>query len=138
MSSDLKRIDARGFSFDPELRWRLPAFAGTPATLTLSLQPSWASGPLMRYFYQVDPAQATADRPAYTARAGYLGTDVGATLNRRVRPGLSWFVTGIVTSLHGAANAGSPLLRSRSNVSLGAGVIWTPWHSGAVVSDHAP
>jgi hypothetical protein len=38
-------------------------------------------------------------------------------------------------SLHGAANAGSPLLRSKTNVNLGAGVVWTPWQSAARGAD---
>ena len=129
MSTDLRRIDSRGASFDPEVRWRLRGIAGTPATLTLSLQPSWASRPLHRYFYQVDPALATPERPAYVARAGYVGTDATAQLSHRPRPGWSWFVTAGVTSLHGAANAASPLLRSRANLTVGAGVVWTPWRS---------
>jgi outer membrane scaffolding protein for murein synthesis (MipA/OmpV family) len=134
MSSDLRRLDARGYSVDPELRWRLPDVAGTPATLTLSLQPTWASAPLQRYFYEVPAANATADRPAYAARAGYLGTEAAMTLSRRPMPGLSWFVSGQLMALHGAANRASPLLRNRSNLSIGAGLIWTPWRS----SDAAP
>lgn len=135
MSTDLRHLDARGFSIDPELRWRLPAIAGTPAALTLSLQPSWASRPLHRYFYEVTPAEATASRPAFVARAGYLGTELGATLSERPARGLSWFVTARVMSLHGAANTASPLLRERGNLSVGAGVVWTPWRSSASAAD---
>lgn len=129
MSTDLKRIDSRGVSLDPELRWRFDAVAGARSALTLSLQPTWASRPLHRYFYQVDPAAATAARPAYVARAGYLGTEAAATLSQRPAQGLTWFVTARVMSLHGAANAASPLLRERGNVSVGAGIVWTPWRS---------
>ncbi|MDO9286278.1 MAG: MipA/OmpV family protein [Aquabacterium sp.] len=135
MSTDLRHLDARGFSFDPELRWRLPAIAGTPAALTLSLQPTWASRPLHRYFYEVAAAEATATRPAFAARPGYLGTEVGATLSDRSARGLSWFVTARAMSLHGAANTASPLLRDRSNLSVGAGVIWTPWRSSERAAD---
>jgi outer membrane scaffolding protein for murein synthesis (MipA/OmpV family) len=135
MSTDLQRIDARGFSLDPELRWRLPAIAGTPATLTLSLQPTWASRPLHRYFYEVPATAATATRPAFDARPGYLGTGIGATLSDRPARNLSWFVSARVMSLHGAANTASPLLRERSNLSLGAGVVWTPWRSRDSAAD---
>ncbi|HJV62953.1 MAG TPA: MipA/OmpV family protein [Albitalea sp.] len=129
MSTDLKRIDQRGVSFTPEFRWRLRPFGGSPTALTLSLEPTWTTGALQRYFYQVDPADARPGRPAYAARAGYLGTEAGATLSRRAGRSVSWFVTASVLSLHGAANTASPLLRDRSNVSVGAGVVWTPWHS---------
>lgn len=135
MSTDGRHIDRRGFSVDPELRWRLPSFAGTPATLTLSLQPTWASRGLQAYFYEVDPSLATATRPAYRARAGYLGTDLSATLTHSPAPGLSWFVSAYLASMHGAANTASPLLRERSNLTLGTGLIWTPWRSERRVAD---
>ena len=112
-----------------------PGVAGTPMALTLSLEPTWASRALHRTFYQVDPADATAARPAYRARAGYLGTEAAATLSHRTAPDLSWFVTARAMSLHGAANAASPLLRERANLSVGAGVVWTPWRSAASAVD---
>lgn len=135
MSTDFKRIDERGFSVDPEARWRFGCLGRTTAALTVSLQPTWASRELHAYFYEVDPSQATAARPAYRARSGYLGTDLGLTLSQRTAPDLSWFVSARLSSLHGAANADSPLLRERSNVTIGAGVIWTPWRSSARAAD---
>lgn len=135
VSTDFKRVDGRGFSLDPELRWRHRRIFGTPAGLTLSLQPSWATRRLHEYFYRVDPDQATSTRPAYRAHGGYLGTEFGATFGHRPSPRWSWFVTGRVMSLHGAANADSPLLRDRTNVSVGAGIVWTPWRSGSAASD---
>jgi outer membrane scaffolding protein for murein synthesis (MipA/OmpV family) len=135
MSTDFHRIDSRGATFDPELRWRLRPLAGAPAQLTLSVQPTWASRTLQRYFHQVDPGLATPTRPAYDARAGYLGTELGATWSWRHSDSLSWFVAARAMSLHGAANADSPLLRDKSNFNVGAGVVWTPWHSGDRVAD---
>jgi len=129
MSTDFHRIDPRGTAFDPEVRWRLRPLAGSPTVLTLSVQPTWATRALHRYFYQVDPAYATPSRPAYEARGGYLGTDFGVGLSRRHGDSLSWFVSAHAMSLQGAANAASPLLRDKSSVSVGAGVVWTPWHS---------
>jgi outer membrane protein len=135
MSTDLKRIDQRGFSFDPELRWRLTPRVLAPAALTLSLQPTWASRSLHRYFYEVAPGEATASRPAYSARAGYLGTEAGATLGGRAARNVSWFVTARVMSLHGSANEASPLLKDRRNASVGAGIVWTPWRSAELAPD---
>lgn len=135
VSTDFERVDGRGFSFDPELRWRRPGFAGTSAALTLSAQPSWATRRLHAYFYEVTPAQATPTRPAWMARAGYLGTEFGATLSGRPSRTWSWFATARAMSLHGAANAGSPLLRDRGTVSIGAGIVWTPWRSSETAAD---
>lgn len=135
LSTDFRRVDARGFSLDPEVRWRLPRVFGSPAALTLAVQPTWATRRLHEYFYQVTPAEATPERPAYSARAGYLGTEFGATLSHRPARDWSWFVTARLMSLHGAANADSPLLRDRSNVSVGAGIVWTPWRSREAGAD---
>lgn len=135
VSTDFERVDGRGFSFDPEARWRLPRVFGTPAGLTLSVQPSWATRRLHQYFYEVAPAYATPTRPAYAARAGYFGTEFGATLSHRPARHWSWFVTTRLMSLHGAANEASPLLRERSQVSVGAGIVWTPWRSDASGAD---
>jgi len=135
MSTDFDRFDDRGVTFDPEVRWRFGGVAGSRAALTLFVQPTWASKPLHRYFYQVDASQATTTRPAYEAKAGYLGTELGATLSRRHGDSLSWFASARLLSLHGAANADSPLLRDKSNVNVGVGVVWTPWQSRVRVVD---
>jgi outer membrane protein len=135
MSTDFRHLDPRGVSVDPELRWRFARSAGSPRGLTVSLQPSWASRPLQRYFYEVAPGEATPSRPAYAARAGYLGTEASVTWSGRRSASLSWFVTARALSLHGAANAASPLLRDRSNVGFGAGIVWTPWRSRERVAD---
>ena len=134
LSADLDplRLRSQGWTFAPELRWRVPAGGGQ---LTLALQPGWASRRLAARFYDVDAGQATAQRPAWAARAGYLGTDASLTLTRREGPGWSWFATVQLNSLHGAANRGSPLLRERTQFTLGTGVLWTPWRSSANVSD---
>lgn len=134
-STDFERVDSRGASIAPELRWRFRGVAGPASALTLSVEPTWASRPLHRYFYEVDAAQATATRPAYRARAGYLGTEFGVSLRQRVSRELSWFVSGSLTSHHSAANTASPLLASRSNVAVGAGLVWSPWRSSEAAAD---
>jgi len=134
-STDFHRINGRGATFDPELRWRLRPFAGSPVLLTLSVESSWATESLQRYFYEVPPADATPQRPAYAARAGYLGTQLALGLSHQHTDSLEWFVTARALSLHGAANADSPLMRTSTNFSIGAGIVWTPWRSQAPASD---
>jgi outer membrane scaffolding protein for murein synthesis (MipA/OmpV family) len=128
-STDFRHIDGRGASFEPELRWRFERWGGTPASLLLGLQPTWGSRGMMRYFYEVTPDQAMAGRPAYAARAGYLGTELKATVSHRISGSLSWFVAVRALSLHGAANEDSPLLQRSGQIDLGAGLVWTPWKS---------
>jgi outer membrane scaffolding protein for murein synthesis (MipA/OmpV family) len=134
-STDFERIDSRGGTVSTELRWRWPGVAGPGSALIAGIEPTWASRPLQRYFYEVSPAQATPTRPAYEARAGYLGTDFTLTLRRRIDGELAWYVGADLTSLHGAANRASPLLAARSNVAFGAWLVWTPWRSGASAQD---
>lgn len=129
MSTDFRHFDRRGFVFDPELRWSTERVAGWPAQLSFGVQPAWASRELNRYFYEVAPSQAQAGRPAWAARAGYMGTEFKLTLSRRHSESVSWFVALRGLSLHGAANEGSPLLRDKTNLSVGAGLLWTPWRS---------
>ena len=105
------------------------------STFVVSVEPTWASRALQAYFYQVEPSQATADRPAYTARAGYFGTSFKTAFNRRLNDSVSWFVAARVQALHGAANDGSPLLRRHWSPTIGAGIVWTPWRSTGRVGD---
>ncbi len=134
ISTDLKQAHGRGFTVSPAVRWRWRMPALHHATLSLSVQPTWASAPLQRYFYEVPAAHATAERPAYRARAGYLGTEFALTLSRRHSDAVTWFATLRGMSLHGAANRASPLHRSSSDVNVGAGVVWTPWQSAERVA----
>ncbi|MGD9833094.1 MAG: MipA/OmpV family protein [Piscinibacter sp.] len=134
-STDFRRIDSRGGTFSTELRWREFGVLGAGSVLTASIEPTWASRPLQRYFYGVGADQATATRPAYEARAGYLGTEFGLSLRRRIASDLSWFVAVDLNAMHGAANRASPLLASKTNLSFGAGLVWTPWRSTAAASD---
>ncbi len=135
MSTDGRRIDRRGTSFDPELRWQLVPPGPPHVDLTLWLQASWASAGLQRYFYEVGAVDVTPARGLHAARAGYLGTEAGLTWTQRPRPGWSWFATARARSLHGAANLASPLLESRRDFSLGIGFAWTPWRSRTLVTD---
>jgi outer membrane scaffolding protein for murein synthesis (MipA/OmpV family) len=135
MSTDFHRLDSRGYTFNPELRWRLRPFSDPLTRLTFSLEPTWASRALTRYFYEIDASQATATRPAYAARAGYIGSEAMLTLSRRHGREFSWFVSARAMSLHGAANADSPLLKSKTNFDFGAGVVWTPWRSEGAWAD---
>lgn len=127
VSSDLHRIDERGLTLEPEVRWRAGEWSA-------GVQATWASRRLMRYFYEVQPAYATATRPAYDARAGYLGTTFKLDFNHRVDASLSWFFAVRALSLQHAANEASPLLRSKANLSLGVGLVWTPRRSQRTVT----
>jgi outer membrane scaffolding protein for murein synthesis (MipA/OmpV family) len=134
-STDFHRADGRGAAVDAQVQWRFRPAADWPGTLSFGIQPIWATSELQRYLYDVPAAHATSLRPAYAARAGYLGTEFSWTLTRRQSDRLSWFATAQAMSLGGAANARSPLLRDKSGFSIGAGLLWTPWQSAARAAD---
>jgi outer membrane scaffolding protein for murein synthesis (MipA/OmpV family) len=71
----------------------------------------------------VDPAFATASRPAFDAGGGYGGAQVIAALSKRY---LEFWVGAFVKldSLHGAAFADSPLVKDKQGVAAGFSIAW--------------
>ena len=86
-----------------------------------------------RYFYQVDPAYANAERPAYRAHAGYGGLFVAASMQYDVTDTIAIGCYTRWTNVSGAAFAGSPLVRQDNKVTIGAALIFQPWHSQTLV-----
>lgn len=75
------------------------------------------------YYYDVAPAEATAQRAAYRAGSGFGGTQLTAALSRRFEnQWVGMFVR--YDSLQGATFADSPLVRQRSNFSVGIALSW--------------
>ena len=90
---------------------------------------SLAGGPLFgsedfnRYYYQVDPADATLQRPAYKADAGYGGTRFITALYRRDRDKLISFYAAY-DDVADAVFYDSPLVKQRTGVTVGFLVTW--------------
>lgn len=127
-------VRSRGLVFNPELEYEKPAFAGTPWELSLSVAPVFATQELHDYFYTVEPVYATASRPAYEARSGYLQTEFGARLTRR-DPKRFLFL-GITVNAHsGSRNEESPLYRRDVTWALYAGVVFALWQSEELAPD---
>ena len=99
----------------------------------LSALPGWnvglQAGPLFgdrkqhRYFYGVDAAYATAERPAYTASGGFAGMQYLIGVSKRYpRHWVGAFVR--YDNLNGASFADSPLVRERSYYAAGLAISW--------------
>jgi outer membrane protein len=99
---------------------------------------SLAGGPLFgsedfnRYYYQVDPADATPERPAYQADAGYGGTRFITALYRRDRDKLISFYAAY-DDVEGAVFYDSPLVKQRTGVTVGFLVTWFLFQSKDLV-----
>lgn len=85
--------------------------------------PLWASRAYHEYYYSVEPAYATTDRPAYSAHAGMSGWRMLATVSRR----FDRFWVGAFAAADTLAGSGvraSPLVRREHGVSVGVGAAW--------------
>ena len=97
----------------------------------------WATRSYHEYFYQVDPQFATAERPAYQARAGYSGATVSLFFSAgRGR----WRIGAGVADdwLEGAAFRDSPLVQTRNAVVAGVFVTYRIWGSDEHVPEEVP
>jgi outer membrane scaffolding protein for murein synthesis (MipA/OmpV family) len=111
-----------GTTFEPNLNLDLGGVAGG-WNVGLLTGPVFADRKQHSYFYGVDPAYATATRPAYQAHGGYGGWRALAASSRRF--GNAWVGAFLrYDQLRGATFDDSPLVRRRSALTFGFGVSW--------------
>ncbi len=123
-SANFWSIRHEGWVFNPRLSFEKTDFIpGTGVNLGISAGPIFADSGYNSYYYSVDPAYATASRPAYDAGGGYGGSSIMLGLNKGYKQLiLNAFVS--VTFLHGAVIEDSPLVKSRYSVMSGIAVSW--------------
>jgi hypothetical protein len=122
LSTDIVNWRYQGFVLNPGLTWRDERFLDGDLRLVAGINPLFGFDGLNRYFYQVSPGDARADRPAYNADPGYIGTEItlGASWSpfERVR-----LFGGIVPGYYkGSANEDSPLYRDDFTIAVGGGL----------------
>jgi len=119
----------QGWTAEPRLVWEK---RGEQARWTLEAQLAAVFGDrrINRYFYEVAPQYATAERPAYQADAGLLLVRTGVSGTWRLNPDVRLFGFVRVDSYSGAANEDSPLMRKSTGTSAGVGFAWTLARSG--------
>ncbi len=124
LASDFSYVRQVGWVFQPHLNvdvadpmgyrgWNLGLLAGPLVT----------DRRYNRHFYAVEPAFATANRPAYGTGGGYAGTQLIAALSKRYQ---QFWVGGFVKwdTLNGAVFADSPLVKDKQGVAAGFAVAW--------------
>lgn len=123
-STDFIGLDYRGVILRPRIAYTRERLGGANARMILGAGPIFASGMLMDYFYEVPPQFATAERPVYDARGGYLGSAASLAASFRVNERLRFLVGAQAAYYGGATNTDSPLFRDKTNYSFGLGLAW--------------
>lgn len=125
------RPRAAGLVFQPRLNLDLPKTEGG-WNVGLLAGPVFATRRQHAYLYDVDPAYARPERPAYAAKGGYSGMQFLASVSRK--SGSSWFgAYARYDNLQGASFADSPLVKRRNYFSAGFAVTWTLARSSELV-----
>jgi MipA family protein len=134
VSTDFKGVDYRGYVFAPEFVYRKRSIFHRKMSTGISLSFDWATEELMDYFYEVDAQYATATRPQYDAKGGYLLTN--SSIFTSYVPNNKWLMFGAVSlNYYGdAKNNNSPLLLDNATQSYIFGVVWKFHESKAEAS----
>ena len=134
-STDFSSVEHQGYLAEPQIAYQHGNFLESGMKLKLGLSTIFASEELHDYFYRVDAAFVTADRPLYDAEAGYLGSRLRLSLLRPLGKNLRIFAIGDLNSHHGAANEDSPLFREELTYGAGLGLIWSFYQSDKMVDE---
>ena len=134
-SYDFKTYKHRGYVYAPELIFNYPRFFSDDVNLFAVATVSASDDNFMQYVYGVSAEDVTPTRPQFNANKGYFNTSFSVgfsidTLKNRLRI----MPVASLTTLHGAANEDSPLMRTRTNITLGLVVIPILYHSESLVA----
>lgn len=134
-ATDLRHYNAAGWVAHPHVQLaRFGQIDGWDTQASVSLGPVWATRKYHAYFYDVAPAYATAERPAYAAAGGYSGAR--ASLYYGVTRGRWRAGVGVLGDwLGSAAFENSPLVKTRSAVVVGVGVSYRLFERGVTTLD---
>jgi outer membrane scaffolding protein for murein synthesis (MipA/OmpV family) len=133
-STDWSSVSFRGFTFAPDIAYEHMNFLSPFARLRVSAGVVFGTDRYADYFYDVAPQFSRADRPAYNAQAGYVGSRVSVSYRMPLSERFSIVAGGRVENFSGATNADSPLFRNEWNFSVVAGFAVSLWRSEATVN----
>ena len=134
-STDFSSVEHQGFVFAPELAYQHDNFLDQDIRIKLGLTVDFASEGLSDYFYEVPANFVTANRAAFKAKAGYMGTKLQLSGYKQLSDRWRVFAAFNIESHHGAANKNSPLFLNSSNAGVGFGVVWSFWQSDRRVTE---
>jgi outer membrane protein len=125
-----------GWVFHPKLNLDIGTLAALPGwNIGLQAGALFGDHKQHQYFYGVDSAYASAERPAYEARGGFAGMQYLVGVSKRFeRHWVGAFLR--YDNLSGASFANSPLVRTRNYVAGGVAFSWILGESSVrVMSD---
>ena len=123
-ATDLRSFRQTGWVFEPRLNLDLrDNLLGPGWNVGLAAGPLFATRRNHQYFYGVDSAFATPNRPAYQAKGGYAGMQLLAAVSKRYP---KFWVGGFASwsNLNGAAYEDSPLVKTKNSLAAGVAIAW--------------
>ena len=131
-STDFYGLKHAGWDFSPRLNIDQFNIGGKGLDFGISIGPIFGDQTYHNYYYQVDKAFATPDRPAYSAQGGYGGMQCALSLSKQFKKVL---VGGFLRaeSLQGAVFSDSPLVKTNTSFLAGLYFYWTFMKSKTLV-----
>ncbi len=130
IASDFSSAKPVGWIFQPNIN--IDNIIGNDWKLGILAGPVFSNRKLHQYFYGVDAAYATPERPAYNSQAGYAGSQFIMALSKRYP---SYWVGGFIKwdTLHGAVFEDSPLVKTKQHFTGGFAISWVFGQSSEMV-----
>lgn len=123
-STDFSSVRREGWIFSPRINFeKNDVIAQTGLNLGISAGPMFTDSSYNAYFYTVEPAYATAARPAYCAGGGYSGSTLTVGLSKSYK---QFMFNAFVSAdfLQGAVFEDSPLVKTKTSLMSGFSVSW--------------
>ncbi len=133
-STDYSSVSREGWVFSPRINFmKDDLIPDTGLNLGISIGPMFADSGYHAYYYTVEPAYATATRPAYSAGGGYSGSTLTVGLSKAYEQ----FILNAFASadfLQGATFEDSPLIKRETTFMSGVSVVWIFFKSEKTVN----
>lgn len=133
-STNFKSVSYEGWVISPRINFEKDdIIPQTGLNLGISAGPMFADRGYHEYTYTVDPAYATATRPAYSAGGGYSGSTLSIGLSKEYK---QFIFNAFVSTdfLQGAAFENSPLVKRSTSFMTGISISWIFFKSAKMIT----
>jgi outer membrane protein len=133
-STNFSSVRHEGWVFSPRINFvKDDLISDSGLNLGISVGPMFADSGYHAYFYTVEPAYATAARPAYSAGGGYSGSTLTVGLGKSYK---QFIFNAFVSAdfLQGASFEDSPLVKRETSIMSGISLSWIFFKSEKTVT----